>query len=309
MRTFSPVQLDVSCLLDDLDSLEASSIPLNALERDFDTAMRQYGVVYLTGTGIPGSLMERLREASSKFFAESISKKLQFNFSDWYGEEGYMGVGKETVISSHSPETKVRDMVESLVIKSAQSNRYPSSLHDAVERYMEHMHRLLRLLIVLMSRALGLGAVTKLFDKANTVLKIANYPVNSSTSGYSAHTDFSGFTLLSQDASEAFPVQGALQIRSDDGWVTITPVKDALLVNAGDLITHLSNGLYKSPVHRVVLAENRTSPRLSIVFFTAPADEEVIEPFACCCSKDNPARFGRIIAGDWLHEKLRLTNG
>lgn len=282
-----------------------------ALARKFDKAMQLHGVMYLTGTGVPSALFSRLRSEASDFFASPTADKLKYSLSEGYGAEGYTGVGEENVASSHTKQNEPPDLVESLVLHSPDTDACPESIREPVALYLDHMKRLLQLLVMLMSRGLGLPSPGMMDTFANPKfsLKLAHYPIAAATQGYGAHTDFSGFTLLAQDAADAFPAQGALQVRMDDGeWVTVPPLRNALVVNAGDLIERLSNGKYKSPVHRVVLANARTTSRLSIIYFTAPADDIVIEPHQFCCSKENPARYEPVTAGDWLKRKLSLTN-
>ena len=50
-------------------------------------------------------------------------------------------------------------------------------------------------------------------------------------------------------------------------WCDIPSIENALIVNGGDYLTLLSNGKFKSPLHRVVNGKNE---RFSYVFFYYP---------------------------------------
>lgn len=276
----------------------------------FDKAMRLHGVVYLTGTGIPPSLVSTLRKQALSFFAQPATSKEAFSFADAYGAEGYCGLGAETVARSHSTSAPAaRDAVESLVLHSTNSRACPPDLHVSTGAYIGHMARVLGLVLRLSDEGLGVP-FRENYANPKYSIRIAHYPPTSSAAGeggYGAHTDFSGFTLLSQDAAPRFPAAGALEVLVDGEWRPVQPLEDAILVNAGDLIERWTNGRYRSPLHRVRLAAERSEPRLSLVCFTAPANEAVVEPLPQCCGEGDPPRYAPVVAGEWLKEKLRRT--
>ena len=124
---------------------------------------------------------------------------------------------------------------------------------------------------------------------------------------YGAHTDYQGFTILSQDAA-------GLQVRmtDDDGgsarWVGVEPVQGALIINAGDLLQHWTNGVWISNVHRVVKAPGAFE-RLSLVCFTGPRDDATIVPLPqCVAEKGGKATYAPILAGEHLKAKLAKTS-
>ena len=108
------------------------------------------------------------------------------------------------------------------------------------------------------------------------------------------------------------------------------PVRGALVVNAGDLISRWTNGVWKSNTHRVVNPPARplacagqedeggnqdgggneggsvlVPSRYSVVFFTGPRHDTVITPLPTCVTASNPSRFPEITAGEHLQMKLR----
>lgn len=75
------------------------------------------------------------------------------------------------------------------------------------------------------------------------------------------HTDMNFLTLIPGGSSEG------LQVRLKDGrWVDILVPKNAVVVNVGDSLEHLTNGFYRSGVHRVVAKAHSEPERWSIVF-------------------------------------------
>ncbi|CAE6112456.1 unnamed protein product [Arabidopsis arenosa] len=89
--------------------------------------------------------------------------------------------------------------------------------------------------------------------------------------GVKRHADKSAFTLLLPDKN----VEG-LQFLKDGKWYKAPIVSaDTILINVGDQMEIMSNGIYKSPVHRVVT--NREKERISVATFFIPgADKEIL---------------------------------
>ncbi|KAL9266340.1 DOWNY MILDEW RESISTANCE 6-like protein [Drosera capensis] len=83
------------------------------------------------------------------------------------------------------------------------------------------------------------------------------------------HTDPNALTILLQDLQVC-----GLQVLKDGKWVALKPHPDAFVINIGDQLQALSNGLYKSVQHRAVV--NAEKPRLSVASFLCPHDSAVI---------------------------------
>ncbi|KAK4411288.1 Flavanone 3-dioxygenase 2 [Sesamum angolense] len=72
-------------------------------------------------------------------------------------------------------------------------------------------------------------------------------------------------TILLQDLQVA-----GLQVLKDGKWLAIKPQPDAFVINIGDQLQALSNGMYKSVWHRAVV--NADKARLSVASFLCPCD-------------------------------------
>ena len=140
---------------------------------------------------------------------------------------------------------------------------------------------------------------------------------------YGAHTDYTGFTLLRQDSHlsglEVFvPACTTVDNTQRGGsngeggeWIPVPLVPNSYVINAGDLIQHWTNGLWRSNLHRVVNPppEEASSGRLSMVFFTGPNADTVVAPLEECVRKTGGKRvYEPVTAHDYLVEKLRQSN-
>uniref|UniRef100_A0ACD5XLY7 Uncharacterized protein n=1 Tax=Avena sativa TaxID=4498 RepID=A0ACD5XLY7_AVESA len=104
--------------------------------------------------------------------------------------------------------------------------------------------------------------------------KVSSYPPcprPDLVKGLRAHTDAGGIILLFQDARV-----GGLQLLKGGEWVDVPPTRHSIVVNLGDQLEVITNGRYKSVLHRVVAQTDGN--RMSIASFYNPASDAVIFP-------------------------------
>lgn len=115
-------------------------------------------------------------------------------------------------------------------------------------------------------------------------------PAGEGTLGISPHRDAGFLTILLQDY-ECHSLQVARFEDEDhigddnDRWVTVHPVPGSLTINTGDMAMICSNGRFRAPLHRVLT--DPAKKRYSAPYFYNPGYNELIAPFACCCSDDS----------------------
>ncbi|KAI4375598.1 hypothetical protein MLD38_013451 [Melastoma candidum] len=88
--------------------------------------------------------------------------------------------------------------------------------------------------------------------------------------GIPAHTDYGLLTFLTQHGSNG------LEIFHGDKWVEVHPIKGAILVNTCDHIEIITNGKYKSVLHRAKVNTEKT--RMSIVSSIGPSPDTFVGP-------------------------------
>ncbi len=133
----------------------------------------------------------------------------------------------------------------------------------------KHMTRVLSLSRALLRLfALGLGLEEHYFDHFVTepysILKMCYYP--GPGAGYTApsslrpHTDPEILTILLQDNIPS------LEVLSKTGsWISAKPIPGTFVVNIGDSMSMLTNGLFVSTMHRVINTSG--CDRYSVPFF------------------------------------------
>ena len=109
----------------------------------------------------------------------------------------------------------------------------------------------------------------------------------------SPHTNFGALTLLAQDDV------GGLQIQTPDGhWMDAPKVESSFVVNIGDMLHRMTNGLLKSTPHRVI---NRSGKeRYSCPFFFDPHVSLTVVPLP----ETGDPNFEPLNFGEFLRHEL-----
>jgi isopenicillin N synthase-like dioxygenase len=89
------------------------------------------------------------------------------------------------------------------------------------------------------------------------------------------HTDIDLLAIL------PFATEKGLQVEINGQWMNVVVPEDAFIVNAGDMLENLTNGLFVSAKHRV-LAQEPNKERFSMVLFVHPTDDTSLAPLPEC---------------------------
>ncbi|KAL0699525.1 hypothetical protein Bca4012_055647 [Brassica carinata] len=182
---------------------------------------------------------------------------------------------------------------------------------DIVEQYEEQMQKLASKLMWLSLKSLGVSeedikwaTVSSDLNWAQSALQLNHYPVcpePDRAMGLAPHTDSTLLTILYQNNTAGLQV-----FRDDLGWVTVPPVPGSLVVNVGDLFHILSNGLFKSVIHRARV--NQTRSRLSVAFLWGPRSDTKISPVPKLVSPDESPLYRSVTWTEYLRTKATHFN-
>lgn len=189
---------------------------------------------------------------------------------------------KETLSFEHSPSSDVRDYFVKAMGEDFQD------AGNVFKEYCEAMERLALGLMELLGMSLGIGRLhfRKFFEGGNSIMRLNYYPPCAQpnlTLGTGPHCDPTSLTLLHQDEV------GGLEIFINNKWHSVRPDIDAFVVNIGDTFMALSNGKYKSCLHRAVV--NKTTPRKSLAFFLNPPYDKIVRPPDDLLDSDHPRKY------------------
>jgi isopenicillin N synthase-like dioxygenase len=299
-------------------------VPLGLFDSDFaafsqalGASFERYGFAVLGGHGLDPELLKRVDAATKAFFALPDDVKRKYHKAGTGGARGYTPFGVETAKGAAHHDLKEfyhvgRDLPSGHEFRDHMGdNIWPAEVadfHDATYALYTALDNLGKK--VLQAIAVYLKLDHQFFadkvDMGNSVLRLLHYPPVT-TPGESvragAHGDINVITLL-LGAEEP-----GLQLLDRDGkWLPITPPKDCIVCNIGDMLSRLTNGVLPSTQHRVINpAEARKDfARYSTPFFLHFNSPYLIKTLPNCITAEHPDLGAEpITAHDFLQQRIR----
>ncbi len=277
------------------------------------------GFFYIEGHGISQQELDDCEAAAHRFFDLPLETKMQVRAETAAGT-GFVRVGgvNPAATAGKSPDLKERFvMVRNLTTGSLSERRtahWPSEqMAPGFTALMQsHMQKRTQLAHA-MARAFALSLYLPenwfdpYFKEMALVTLINFYPPLDEAAlhhhkwSFSPHTDYGGFTLLSQDAI------GGLQVRNAaEEWIDVPPIPGTFVVNIGDLMARWTNDIYTSNLHRARNVSGRS--RVSMPFFAAPHPDAVIECLQTCQSPERPPRYPAVTCGEYLRQLITQSD-
>lgn len=255
------------------------------------TICMEWGLFQLVNHGVSSSVLEKLNHEIEQFFKLPLEEKMKFKVRP--GDvEGY-----GTVVRSDDQKLDWGDRVYMIINPIHRRKPYlfpelPSSFRETMEAYLKELQKVAMTLLEHLGKALSIEMreMKEMFDDGMQSARITYYPPcpqPEKVIGITPHSDATGITILHQVNG----VEG-LQIKKDGVWIPVNFVQDAFVVNVGDVLEILSNGLYNSIEHRVTV--NTTKERISIALFFNPKFEAEIGPANILLNPNNPPLFRRV---------------
>lgn len=272
-------------------------------------AATEYGFMYLKNFGLSADFIAHAFRYSQEFFAQSDEVKKQTAF-DPSLNFGYAALANEALDTSKPPDLKETFTMRNVMSYKDKENIWPTNdfKENSVALFLACQNCAQE---VMRAFAIALQLEETFFDKKHTgdlqTLRLLNYPPVQNTTpdqlGAGAHTDYGTLTVLLQDSI------GGLQVQNVQGkWIDAPPIEGTALINTGDLTARWSNNVFKSTPHRVkTRSANASNARQSIAFFSDPDSDVLIETIQSCITKDNPAHYPPITAGEHIIERIMAS--
>ena len=296
-------------------SLRESDSP--AFVRDLGAAYEQHGFVILTDHGMPQALIDRFLGLYKTFFAWPEDAKRRYHVPGGGGARGYTPFGIETAKGATHHDLKEfwhvgRELPEGHAYRKYMAdNVWINELTDFRDTAIEMFEtfdstgrRILRAIAAILN--LPADFFEDKVQLGNSVLRVIHYPpmppqpTDSVRAG--AHEDINVITLL-LGAEEP-----GLQVLSKRGeWLEVNPSPGSMVVNVGDMLQRLTNGMLRSTSHRVInpKSDRARHARYSMPFFLHFNPDFPIAALPSCVGPGKPEPLPPILAEEYLQERLR----
>ncbi|KAJ2919150.1 hypothetical protein MD484_g1261, partial [Candolleomyces efflorescens] len=274
--------------------------------------------VIVSNHGIPESVIANALDAGKRFFALPLDTKMEIenkkqpNFkgyspllsgnNDPYGkgdlQEGFEFGWEDMDTSSKGHDDTTQGAMAGANVWPSEDS--VSGFRSSALTYYHAATRLGKALFPLFAEALDQPSdffQDKTLHSA-ALMKLLYYPpqtgpVDDRVIGIGAHTDWE-------------PGIQALQVlNSEKQWINAPPIEGTLVINLGDEFARLTNGIFKSTVHRAI---NRNGvERYSIPLFFGIDYNAKLEPMPNCVSPERPFAYEVITAGEYIKARLTAT--
>uniref|UniRef100_A0A5B7A166 aminocyclopropanecarboxylate oxidase n=1 Tax=Davidia involucrata TaxID=16924 RepID=A0A5B7A166_DAVIN len=235
-------------------------------------ACENWGFFELVNHGIPHDLMDTMERLTKEHYKKSMEQR----FKEVVASKALEGVQAEITDMDWETTFFLRHLPVSNISEVPNLN---DEYRKVMKEFAERLEKLAEDLLDLLCENLGLekGYLKKALYGSkgpNFGTKVSNYPPCPKPElikGLRAHTDAGGIILLFQDDK----VSG-LQLLKDDKWIDVPPMRHSIVINLGDQLEVITNGKYKSVLHRVITQTDGT--RMSIASFYNPGNDALIYP-------------------------------
>lgn len=259
-------------------------------------ACENWGFFELVNHGISHELLNTVQRLTKEHYGKCMDQR----FKQMVASKGLEAVQSEvndldwesTFFLRHLPVSNMAEIPD-----------LEDDYRKAMKEFAVELEKVAEQLLELLCENLGLeeGYLKKVFygSKGPTFgTKVSNYPPCPKPDlikGLRAHTDAGGIILLFQDDE----VSG-LQLLKDDQWVDVPPMKHSIVINLGDQLEVITNGKYKSVLHRVIAQTEGN--RMSIASFYNPGSDAVIYPAPALVEKEavNSQVYPKFVFEDYM---------
>ena len=282
--------------------------------KELGAAYTDIGFITIRNHGFGEEVQDELYDKASEFFGLEKSIKAAYEIEGLAGQRGYTSFGKE-----HAKGNEAADLKEFWQVgqpnpayegpeyhKNVSVDELPEfapSFKLAYQQLEGIGRELLKAIAVYLE--LDINYFESWVQGGNSILRAIHYPPITIDPGNSVragqHEDINLITLLMGASAEGLQV-----LNKNNEWIGITAIPGSLVVNVGDMLQRLTNGVMKSTTHRVVNPprEKWSTSRYSIPFFLHPVGKMPLNALGNCISNDRPKAFDDITAGNYLEQRL-----
>ncbi len=302
----------------DLRDWHAGGAARDRFARTVGEALAEIGFFAVEHHGVPQELTRAAYAVAGDFFHQPLATKQKYRDPKVLGQRGFTGFGTEHAKDSSAPDLKEFWQIgrpdvpdDHPVHAKFGPNVWPTEVpgfSKALIALYQHLDRIGGDLLQAAAAYVGEpeNRFRDLATESDTIVRVLWYPPIAGTTPpgairSAAHEDINLITLLSGATAEGLEL-----LKRDGSWMPVHTGFDTIVVDAGDMLQNLTNGLYKSTTHRVVNPGDTASERFSMPCFVHARSEVNLAPLPSCVARTGGvAKYPAITAGDYLEQRLR----
>lgn len=261
-------------------------------------ALSHTGFIYVVNFGLSAAEVDEQYDFAQQLFASPLEDKMRCLADLDKGEYiGYKPFGLREVKPGVPENTEVYNIPRAGSRAAANRPPPPAALaHNAarIDRFARHVHEhVVARLLALFALVLELpedhfAAMHAYGDEHTSYLRYMKYHARTPAQNEAldhiwlkGHSDFGSLTLLFRQPIVALQVRtpgagdGSAGGGAGGGWRYVRPMPESIIVNVADTLQFLSNGFFKSSIHRVVAppADQAHLDRLGVIYFVRAGDD------------------------------------
>jgi len=304
-------------VVDLLDYRDGSAATKASFVDDVGGALEDIGFFAVVNHGVDSALIGRAYDVAKSFFLHTDEVKSRYEDLKLRGQRGYTSFGREHAKDSGAPDLKEfwhvgREFPASEASAwGLPSNLWPTEVpefRDVMLQLYAQLEASAMVLLEACSVYLGESPtlLPSLAERGDTILRVIHYPpvapdADPASIRASAHEDINLITLLCESTDEGLEL-----LQRDGTWRPIHALDGQIIVDSGDMLQQLTNGLLKSTTHRVVNPNNARDRRFSMPCFVHPRHEVDLSPLPSCVARTGGEKvYPDITAGAYLLQRLR----
>lgn len=280
-------------------------------------ALFDVGFFSVVAHGVDQKLIAQAYDQVAHLFDLPLATKSRYEIAALKGQRGYTSFGREHAKDHKAPDLKEfwhvgQELPGGHRFESLYGhNVWPEELAQfrpvMLQLFMQLeqcAHRLLEACAMYLDEPEGLFC--NMTRDGDTILRLINYPpvppdAHPASIRAAPHEDINFITLLCEATASGLEL-----LQRDGVWRPIHTLQGQIIVDAGDMLQHLTNGLFKSTTHRVVNPNNSRERRFSMPFFVHPRGEVDLTPMPACVSKTGgQVQYPERTARQFLDQRLR----
>ena len=280
----------------------------------FYEGLVEYGFVVLKDHPVDDALLNKAYSLAEEFFALPVENKAAYSVGRG-GQRGYTPFGRE-----HAKGRTIADLKEfwhigrDLKKGERYFGEYPANVWPAetpefkatFQRMYRELDRVGHVMLEALTGPLDIphDFFYDMTKDGDSILRVLHYPpvpkelADQGAIRAAPHEDINLITIL------AAATASGLELKDRDGrWLAIESDPNSLIVDAGDMLSRLTNDMIPSTTHQVVNPSGESGHRYSMPYFIHPHPRANLSCLPSC--RRNGAKHADILAGDFLLQRLR----